>query len=186
MQSPFYFIVKPIGGRYANTKNVGGVEMIVSTSLEDHLYSNRQAEVIEVPRGYTGEVVKGDTLLVHHNVFKFYNDINGKQRSGRSFLKDDTFFVDMEQFFAYKHEGIWKATDRYCFVAPIPVEDSIIKKNCTEEPLTGIMRYPSKKLMYYGVQSGDKVCFRPNCSYEFTVEGEKMYRMYEHQITMKL
>jgi hypothetical protein len=48
MKSPFYFIAKPVDGkRYANTKDIGGVELIVSTSEEDHKFSNRFAEVIE-------------------------------------------------------------------------------------------------------------------------------------------
>ena len=72
MQSPFDFIVKPVNGkRYDNTKEVGGIELIVSTSEEDYRFSNRYAEVIEVPLRYKGPIAKGDTLLVHHNAFKF-------------------------------------------------------------------------------------------------------------------
>ena len=106
MKSPFYFIVKPLKGRrYDNTREIGGIEFVVSTSEEDHKFSNRYAEVIELPIGYTGGVKVGDTLLVHHNVFKFYNDMKGRQRSGRSFFKDDLFFIDSEQFFMYKNEN---------------------------------------------------------------------------------
>ena len=36
----------------------------------------------------------GDTLLVHHNVFKFYYDMYGREKSGRSFLKENLFLVD--------------------------------------------------------------------------------------------
>jgi len=72
MKSPFYFIVKPLKGRrYDNTKKIAGLELVVSTSEEDHKFSNRYAEVVELPIGYTGEVKVGDTLLVHHNVLKF-------------------------------------------------------------------------------------------------------------------
>ena len=90
MKSPFNFIAKPVNGkRYDNTKEIGGVELIISTSEEDHKFSNRYAEVVEVPSGYNGPISKGDILLVHHNVFKFYNDIRGNQKSGRSFFKND-------------------------------------------------------------------------------------------------
>jgi co-chaperonin GroES (HSP10) len=34
-----------------------------------------------------------------------------------------------------------------------------------------------------GVKAGDKVTFKPDSEYEFSVDGEKMYRMYDHQIT---
>ena len=92
MKSPFYFIVKPLGGkRYVNTKEIQGVEIITSTSEENHMASNRQGVVVSAPIGYTGEIKTGDILLVHHNVFKYYNDIKGRQRSGKSFFKDNLF-----------------------------------------------------------------------------------------------
>lgn len=184
MKSPFYFIAK--GKRYDNTKSIGGIEFIVSTSEEDHRFSNRYAEVVETPLNYSGPICKGDTLLVHHNVFKYYNDIKGRQKSGKSFFKDDLFFIELDQFFMYKHDGKWNAYDKYCFVKPIPVEESYIKKPLSEEPLMGIMMYPNKLLLDYGVNSGDKVCFKPDSEYEFTVDGEKLYRMFDHQITIKL
>jgi len=187
MKSPFYFIVKPLKGkRYDNTRTIGDIELVVSTSEEDHKFANRYAEVVELPIGYDGEVAICDRLLVHHNVFKFYNDMKGNQRSGRSFFKDDLFFVDNEQFFLYKHNDKWIAHDRYCFIKPLPKEESIIFKNTKEEPLVGIMRYPNKYLMSMGVQEGDKVSFAPENEYEFTVDDEKLYRIFDHQITMKL
>ena len=187
MQSPFYFIVKPINGkRYNNTKNVGGIELIISTSEEDFRFSNRFAEVIELPLGYEGPIRVGDTLLVHHNVFKFYNDMKGRQKSGKSFFKDDLFFIEDDQFFMYKHNDQWVCHDRYCFVKPVPVEESFIMKLGKEEPLIGIMKYPNKYLSSQGVKHGDRISFKPNSEYEFTVDDEKLYRMFDHQITRKL
>ena len=93
MKSPFYFITKSENGkRYNNTKEIGGVDFITSTSEEDHRFSSRYAEVIETPLGYTGPIEKGDTLLVHHNVFKFYNDMKEGSRAGKAFLWT-TFFL---------------------------------------------------------------------------------------------
>jgi len=185
MRSPDYFIARPLKGkRYNNTKNIGGVDFLISTSEEDHRFSNREAEVIETPIKYNGPIKKGDTLLVHHNVFKFYNDIKGNQRSGKSFFKDDLFFIELDQFFMYKSEGEWKAYDRYCFVEPVPPTESHIFKPMKEEPLMGIMRYPNEHLSSYGVKDGDRVSFKPDSEYEFNVDGKKMYRMFDHQITM--
>lgn len=187
MRSPFYFIVNPLKNkRYNNTKEIAGVEIIVSTSEEDHKFSNRYAEVVEVPLGYEGPIEKGDILLVHHNAFKFYNDMKGRRRSGRSFLMDNTFFIDFEQFFMYKKGETWNAHDRYCFVKPVPATESYIKKPFTEEPLMGEMAYPNEYLLSQGIKPGDKVCFAPDSEYEFDVDGEKMYRMYDHQITIAL
>ena len=180
MRAVEQFIVK--GERYANTKG----DLIVSTSEEDHRFANREGEVVALPLGYDGPISVGDTLLVHHNVFKYYNDIKGRQQSGRSFLKDDLFLVDFDQFYMYRSGGSWYAHDRYCFVEPIPPEDSIIFKPLTEEPLVGIMRFPNGYLQAQGIVSGDKVTFKPDSEYEFIVDGEKMYRMFDHQITCKI
>lgn len=187
MRSPFYFIAKPVDGkRYSNTKQIGNIEIIVSTSEEDHKFSNRFAEVIENPIGYDGPIEPGDILLVHHNVFKFYNDIRGRQKSGKSFFKDDLFFIEPDQFFMYKKGDTWNAYDRYCFVKPIPAIDSYIKKPFSEEPLMGEMVYPNKYLSTKGLKTGDTVCFTPDSEYEFMVDDQKLYRMYDHQITIKL
>jgi hypothetical protein len=152
MKSPFAFITKPVKGkRYNNTKNIGGIDFIVSTSQEDFRFSNRKAEVIELPLGYKGPIKVGDFLLVHHNVFKYYNDMKGNQQSGRSYFKDDLFFVEPEQFFAYHNGKNWNAVDRYCFIKPTKPEDSYLYKNIKEEPLVGIVKYPNKYLISQGV-----------------------------------
>jgi len=187
MQSPFYFIVKPNKGkRYDNTKQIAGIEFIVSTSEEDYKFANRLAEVIQVPLGYKGPIQIGDTLLVHHNAFKFYNDMKGRQKSGKSFFRDDLFFIETEQFFLYKQNNRWKSYDRYCFVKPIPATESYIKKPFSEEPLMAEMKYPNEYLLSQGIKQGDLVCFAPDSEYEFTIDDEKLYRMYDHQITIKL
>jgi hypothetical protein len=187
MQSPFYFIVNPLNNnRYNNTKEIGGLEIIINTSEEEHKFSNRCAVVVEVPLRYNGPIKKGDTLLVHHNSFKFYNDMRGRRRSGKGFLKDNTFFIDSEQFFMYKNETGWNAYDRYCFVRPVAASESYVKKPFSNEPLMGEMVYPNEYLKNKGVKSGDTVCFSPDSEYEFDVDGEIMYRIYDHQITIKL
>ncbi len=187
MKSPFYFITRAYNGRrYDNVKSIGGIDFITSTSEEDHKASNRYAEVIETPLGYEGPIRNGDTLLVHHNVFKFYNDMKGRQQSGKSFFKDDLFFIDEEQFFMYNQGGEWHSYDRYCFVKPVPTSESYIFKPFSEEPLVGIMKYPNDYLKSKGISSGDMVCFKPESEYEFDVDGEKLYRMYDHQITIKM
>ena len=59
MRSPFYFIITPHNAkRYDNTKDIGGVDLITSTSTEDHRFSNRYANVIETPIGYKGKMIQ--------------------------------------------------------------------------------------------------------------------------------
>ena len=89
MRSPHNFIVTPLKDRrYDNVKEVGETELITSVSQEDHISSNRQAEVVALPIAYKGPIKVGDTLIVHHNVFKFYYDMYGRQKSGKSFFKE--------------------------------------------------------------------------------------------------
>ena len=187
MKSPFSFIVRPVKGkRYNNTKKISGLDIIISTSQEDFKFSNREAEVIELPLGYKGPIQEGDILLVDHNVFKYYNDMRGEQRSGKSFFKDDLFFVEEDQYYMYKRDGKWNAYGRFCFLKPSPVEESYIFKPLSEEPLMGVMQYPNEYLKSQGIKKGDKVSFQPNTEYEFSVDNEKMYRIYDHQIVMSL
>ena len=90
MRSPYNFIVTPLKNkRYDNIKDIGDVEFITSVSKEDHKTSNRFAKVVALPIHYNGPIKEGDTLLVHHNVFKLYYDMQGVEKSGRSFLKDN-------------------------------------------------------------------------------------------------
>ena len=188
MKSPREFIVHAVNKkRYNNTKDIGGVDFIISSSEEDHRFSNREAVVVETPIGYNGPIEKGDILLVHHNVFKYYNDMYGRQKSGKSFLKDDLFFIDNEQFFMYKKKDKWFCHDRYCFIKPIAAEKKgSLEKNCAYEPLVGVMKYANIYLKSKGVKEGDKVCFTPHSEYEFTVDEELLYRVYDHQVTVVL
>ena len=187
MRSPTDFIVTPLHNkRYSNTKDIGGVDFIINSSQEDHKFSNREAVVVETPLNYKGDIKKGDVLLVNHNVFKYYNDIKGRQKSGRSFFKDNIFLIDTEQFFLYKNTEGWQTYDRYCFIKPIPVEKNLsIDKFCKYEPLVGVMKYPNTYLKTQGVIEGDKVSFSPY-PYEFEIDGETLYRLHDHQITLIL
>ena len=184
MQSPDRFIVRPIKGkRYNNTKDIGGLDFITSTSEEDFKFSNREAEVISLPLDYKGEIEKGDVLLVHHNVFKFYNDMKGRRKSGRSFFKDDLFFIEDEQFYMYKKNGKWKAHGRNCFVKPSAVKKSFIDKPGEYEPLIGTVKYINEELIKLGVKEGDEISFQPESEYEFRVDDEILYRMFTNNIT---
>jgi len=187
MRSPFYFIVKPVSGRrYDNVRDFGGIEFIISSSKEDHRVSNRFAEVVEVPAHYSGEIKVGDTLLVHHNVFKFYNDMRGRERSGRSFLGGDLFFVDEDQFFMFHNGEEWKSMGKYCFLSPSDKKDYYLHKTSSKEPLVGRIKYITQDLSQMGLSVGDEVVYTPGTEYEFEIDGEKLYRMNSKNICILL
>jgi hypothetical protein len=182
MRSPYCFIVEPLGGaRYDSVKN--GITL--SASKEDARYSNRHALVIETPLDYTGEITPGDTLLVHHNVFKYYNDIQGREKSGRSFLKEGQYIVDPDQWFMYKKDGQWKTFDRYCFVEPVSVKKHWINSPGLSSSLTGRITYSNDQLESLGITVGDLIGFTPESEYEFDIDGKVMYRMFTNNICLK-
>ena len=187
MKSPHYFIVKPLKGRrYDNIKKIGGIDFYTSVSQEDHTATNRFAEVVSTPLNYKGDINKGDILLVHHNVFKIYYDMKGREKSGRSFFKEDLFFIDYDQFYMYCKNNKWKSHSKYCFIKPVSVRESIIMKPVEEEPLVGIVKYTNPILTKLGVKENDEVVFEPECEYPFYINGEKLYRMFWNNITMVL
>lgn len=187
MKSPFYFIVEPLNGyRYDNVKTIGDKEMLLSNDFEDYKTTNRFAKVLETPNNYKGGIKIGDILVVHHNVFRIQLDMKGREVSGRSFLKDNTFFVDETQFFAYKNDKGWNCFDKYCFVKPLSYEEQEIYTSLNEQPLTGEIFIINQELLDLGVKPKDKVIFEPNSEYAFNIEGEKVYRMFTKNITAVL
>ena len=184
MRAIYSFIVEPLNNRrYDNVKSYDQVDFITSVSEEDYKAANRYAKVKSLPLQYSGDVKVGDTLLVHHNVFKFYNDMRGRRKSGKSYFKENLFFIDNEQFYMYKQDNVWKAHGKYCFVKPIKTEESLILKNTKYEPLVGYIKYSNKQLEKKGIKEGDKIIFRPESEYEFNVDDELLYRMFTDNIT---
>ena len=187
MKSPYSFIVSPEKGRrYDNIKKYGNKNFITSSSEEDHSSSNRFAVVISTPINYTGPIKKGNILLVHHNVFKFYNDMYGNRKSGKSFFKDNLFLVDPDQFYMYKNKNEWIGHDKYCFIKPLESKDGYLKKSSKYEPLTGTVKYINQDLLDKGVKVGDVVLYQPDSEYEFLVDDELLYRMFTNNITVVL
>lgn len=172
MQSPHFFIAEPIDGkRYDNTSSSG---LILSATIEDHTTTNRKAKIIALPMSYKGNAKVGDTLLVHHNTFRTYYDMKGNRRNGPSYFRDGLYFIFDDQWFMYKHDNEWIAPSPYCFIKP------------TADPLIGVIRYMNDDMATMGLKVGDKVAFEPESEYEFIIEGEKLFRMFTRNLTLKL
>ena len=188
MKSLKEFIITPNNGkRFNNTKSVGGVEFITSTDEEDVKSTNREAIVAETPHGYKGAIEIGDIIIVHHNTFRHHYDMHGILVNSTNHFKDNLFSVLEEDFFLYKKpQGEWKANGRYCFVKPIKAKKTAIDKGSINEPLVGEMKYPNEYLISMGLKQGDTIVFTPDSEYEFNIDEEKLYRVYDHQITAQL
>ena len=183
MKSVQNFIIKPLGSRYNNKLKVGDKDLIINTDIYEHKFVNRHAKVIEIPRVGETPIKKGDTVIVHHNVFRRWTDMKGVEKNSKSYYKDDMYFVYPDQVFAYKRDNKWKANDGFCFVQPLK-EDNVYSIN-KERDLIGVLTYIDKGLINSGLQEGDLVGFKPNTEYEFTIDGKKLYRIMNHSITIK-
>ena len=185
MKSPYCFIIKPVDGkRYDNIRTYEGKPFIISSSQEDHKSTNRFAEVICTPMYYTGPIMPGDIVVVHHNTFKFYYDMKGRQKSSWNYLFDDFFIVQDDQLYLYKSgESEWMAPSPFCFVKPIPSEDKVFSSLGSLEELWGELIFTNNELE--GVSVGDVVSFTPDSEYEFKINGDLVYRMYNRNICLK-
>ena len=77
MTSVHDFVVSPKGGRYNNTQDVDGGKLILNTDIFNHEFVNREATVVSTPMVGHADIMQGDTILVHHNVFRRWNYQHG-------------------------------------------------------------------------------------------------------------
>jgi len=178
MKAPFDFVIEPKGNRYNNSKKVGEKDLILNTEVYNHQYINREAIVKSIPTAYTTEIKPGDTIVVHHNIFRRWHDIKGRERNSRSFFNENTYLVKEDQIFLYKRDNDWKACKGYCFVQPI--KQKTILGVDTEEENVGIVKYTD------GVfQKEELVGFMPFSKFEFVIDGQRLYRVMNKFITIK-
>ena len=168
------FIVSPIGERYNNSKKVGDKELILNTEIYNHQFVNRLAKVIATPLLFSSPVSSGDEVIVHHNVFRRWHDVKGKERNSRSYWKENKYLISEDQIFLYNKI----ATPGYSFIKPLVSTDKFT--NNIEEPLIGIVKYSD------GTHDKEElVGFTPNSEYEFIINGERLYRVLNKFITIK-
>ena len=168
------FIVSPIGERYNNSTKVGDKELVVNTEIYNHQYVNRLAKVIATPLLFSSPINVGDEVIVHHNVFRRWHDVKGKERNSRSYWKENKYLISEDQIFLYNKI----ATPGYSFIKPLVSTDKFT--NNIEEPLIGIVKYSD------GTHDKEElVGFTPNSEYEFIINGERLYRVLNKFITIK-
>lgn len=185
MKSIFYFVVSPLDGkRYNNVMKIGDVEFIISSSMEDHTVTNRFAEIKALPIGYEGPIQIGDIVVVHHNVFRIYYDMKGRDKSSWSFINNETYIIDDTQLYLYKHKDEWKSVNPYVFVEPILQEEKMFMDVTYEESFKGYLRYvPENDL---GLYEGQKIVFEPESEYEFKIGDKRLYRMKLNNICLTI
>ena len=178
MKSVYNFVVKPIGQRYNNVKKVGDKELIVNTEIFNHQYVNRKAKVLSTPIIGDTEIEVNDNVILHHNVFRRWHNQHGIEKNSKSYFDENTYIVHPDQIFLYKRFWEWRTTKGFCWVQPIKNKDKYSVSK--EQENVGIITYADGTF-----NVGDLVGFTPISTYEFIIEGEKLYRVYTKFITIK-
>ena len=99
MKSVYNFVVRPKGDRYNNKKEVEGGELILNTEIFNHQYVNREAVVISTPIVGDTDIKAGDTVIVHHNVFRRWHNVKGIEKNSRSYFNESTYMISPDQIF---------------------------------------------------------------------------------------
>ena len=183
MKSLYDFIVKPIGDKYKNTVEIAGKDVIINTKIENWKFVNRLAKVIETPLAFKSSIKKGDTVVIHQNVFRTFYDMKGKKKKSRSYFENDLYFCSLDQVYLYKNKKGWNTVGDRCFITPIKSNDSLTLDK--ERELVGILKYGNKSLKALEINPGDLVGYTPNGEWEFLVEGKRLYCMKSNDIVIK-
>jgi len=168
------FIVSPIGERYNNVSRVDDKELILNTEVFNHQYINRKAKIIATPLLFKSPVNVGDEVIVHHNIFRRWHDVKGRERNSRSYWKEDKYIISEDQIYLYNN----KAMPGYSFVQPIKSNNKLASN--IEQPLVGVIKYTDGAF-----DINTLVGFTPNSEYEFVIQGKRLYRVLNKFITIK-
>ena len=171
------FIVSPIGDRYNNTKKIGEKNLILNTDIYNHQFVNRKAKVIATPLLFSSPINVGDEVIIHHNVFRRWNNMKGEEKNSRSYLRENEYFITIDQIYLYKKED-WLVIPGYSYIKPLLSND-----NTTfglEKELVGMIKYSDTTF-----DKNTLIGFTPGSEYEFVVDGERLYRVMNKFITIK-
>jgi len=183
MKALYQFIVKPNGQRYNNVKKLGDGSLLLNTSIESFRHINKEAIVIATPVAFKTDIKPGDTILIHHNIFRRWYDMKGKERNGSTYFKDNMYFVNIDQVYGYKKNNNWVMINNRCFVKPIKETSSYSTEK--EQKHIGILKYGNDALKAAQINPGDLVGFTPKSEWEFIIDDERLYCMKSNDIAIK-
>ena len=178
MKSLYQFIIKPLNKRYDNIRQIDDNNLIINTSIEDHRFVSKKAIVVSTPVAFNTGIKCGDKVYVHHNIFRRYYDMKGKEKNSSTFFKDNLYFAYPEQIYMYNDN----CHLNYCFVKPILNKDYL--KTDKEQSHVGILKYGNSLLEAVKIKPGALVTFTPNSEFEFIINGERLYCMKFNDIAL--
>ena len=183
MRSIFDFVIQPKQSRYSNVKKVGDKELILNTEIFNHQYVSREATVLQTPIKFDTPISIGDSVIVHHNIFRRWHNVRGEEKNSKSYLSENKYLCQPDQLYLYKKNNKWIPQSGFCFVKPIENNDTFNVDK--EKPLVGVLKYAGDDLNALGLNENDLVGFSPNSEFEFVIDGERLYRVLTNSITIK-
>ena len=178
MKSLYHFIIKPLDKRYENIKKVDDKELIINSSIENHIFVSKKAVVVSTPAAYKTKIKTGDEVYIHHNILRrYYNQKDVETNSG-TYFKEDLYFCSAEQIYMYN----LKPHLNYCFIKPLKNQSFL--ENRKEQPNVGIVKYSNSYLEALGITPETLITFTPNSEFEFIIEGERLYCMKSNDIAL--
>ena len=183
MKSLFDFVVEPLNEKYNSEIKLGDKSLITNVDLDNFRAVSNMAKVIEVPLALNTSIKKGDIIIIHHNVFRTFRDIRGKQKSSRSKFIDNLYFVALDQVYMYKNKDVWETVNDRCFVKPLLNNDDLTLDK--ERELIGILKYGNSSLEAIKITPGDLIGYTPDGEYEFIIDDERLYCMKSNDIVIK-
>ena len=183
MRSVFDFIVRPVEGRYDNEIKVGDKKLMLNSSIEDFKFISRKAEVVSVPIAFNSSINVGDTIIIHHNVFRRYYNQKGEAVDSSKLFKENLYFCQPDQVYLYKRDNEWKPIGARCFLMPIKNNDPFSMDK--ERKHIGVLKIGNKSLEALGISEGDLIGFKPNREFEFIVDDQRLYCMESNDILLK-
>ncbi len=184
------YVIVELQEAYQNEiKTASGQSVIVNSTIEDVSSIKREAKVIMAPSFTILE--KGDSVIVHHNIFRVSNDIRGNKAPSNYDIGNNQYIVPLTEIFMYKRDSEWKAINPFCFVKPIDKVDNkefnLVDSEDTHKGKLihqGIIEYLNDDLIEMGVKKGDRVIFSKYSEYEFVIDNELYYKMVTKDVLM--
>lgn len=169
MESPFGFVVEPEDGSLYKTESAMSLSgMDYSSSMDNGMATNRFGIVVATPSWYIGPISVGSRVIVHHNVFRKFNNYKGQETFSHEFVGNGMYLVNNDQMFGYFSDGNLIMTDDNLMVEPTGDNIGVIA---------------------FGGEAGDfgpgqEVVFTPDSEYVFYIDGKKYYKMKSRDICM--
>lgn len=170
---------------YKRTERAGNTDIHLVVGLNDISKTVRYGEVISTPVMFDTILKEGDIIYFHHNIVRRATAMDGQRMHGLYEInrQEGLYNCPLEEIYGIERDGKFMSLDPFCFIKPI--KNDVLKKEgkiltvdqYTEKPNIGIIKYGNKQLEKLGFKEGDKVVFKVDSEYEFTVYGEKLYRM---------